>query len=122
LHDKIIELTPAEGQRPLGISKDKYAEEMNFPTLLLGYPRNDNVVKRFNYHKIEKWESLHASGDFLYHTTKLFFKTMYILIDKLLSLIWVHIRKGQLRGRKILAKNVKYETNLEKILKLKLDI
>jgi len=68
---------------------------------------NDDIVKRFSYEKIEKWELLHASGDFSYHTTNLFFKITHILIDKVLSLIWVRIRKGQLRGRKILAKYVK---------------
>jgi hypothetical protein len=31
--------------------------------------------------------------------------------------MWVRIRKGQLQGRKLLAKDVKYKVNLEKILK-----
>jgi hypothetical protein len=74
LQDKIIEVTPAEGQCPLGIFMDKYAEEMNFPTLFYGNLRDDDIVKRFSYQKIVKWELLHASGDFSYHTTNLFFK------------------------------------------------
>jgi hypothetical protein len=117
LQDKIIEVAPAEGKRPLGIFKDKYAKEMNFPTLFYGNPHDNDIVKRFSYQKIVKWELLHASGDFSYHTTNLFFKTMQIIIDKVLSCIWVRIRKGQLRGRKILARDVKYKPNLEKILK-----
>jgi hypothetical protein len=31
--------------------------------------------------------------------------------------MWIRIRKGQLRGRKLLEKYVKYKPNLEKILK-----
>jgi len=38
LQDKILEIAPAEGQRPLGIFKDKYAEEMTFPSLFYGDP------------------------------------------------------------------------------------
>lgn len=76
LQDKIIELAPAEGQRPLGIFKDKYAEEMNFPTLFYGDARDDDITNRFSYQKIVQWELLQASGDFSYHTTNLFFKTM----------------------------------------------
>ena len=34
LQDKIVEIALAEGKRPLGIFKDKFVEEMNFPTLL----------------------------------------------------------------------------------------
>jgi exonuclease III len=117
LQDKLIEVAPAEGKRPLGIFKDKFAEEMNFPTLFYGDPRDDDIVKRFSYLQIVKWELLHASGDFSYHTTNLFFKTMRILIEKVLSCIWIRIRKGQLRGRTLLARDVKYKPNLEKILK-----
>ena len=117
LKDKIIELAPAEGQRPLGIFKDKYAEEMNFPTLFYGNACDDDMTNRFSYQKIVQLELLQASGDFQYHTTNFFFKTMRIIIDKVLSCIWVRIRKGQLKGRKILAKDVKYRANLEKLLK-----
>ena len=34
-----------------------------------------------------------------------------------MSCIWIRIRKGQLKGRKLVAKDVKYKPNLEKILK-----
>jgi hypothetical protein len=42
---------------------------------------------------------------------------MRIIIEQVLSCMWVRIRKGQLQGRKLLAKDVKYKVNLEKILK-----
>jgi hypothetical protein len=34
-----------------------------------------------------------------------------------MSYMWVRIRKGQLQGKKLVAKDVKYKVNLEKILK-----
>jgi hypothetical protein len=52
LQDKIVEIAPAEGQRPLGIFKEKFAEEMNFPTLFYGDPRPSEITERFSYHKI----------------------------------------------------------------------
>jgi hypothetical protein len=117
LQDKIIEVAPAEGKCPLGIFKDKFVEEMNFLTLFFGEPHDNDIVKNFTYLQIVKWELLHTSGYFSYHTTNLFFKTMWILIDKVLSCLWIRIRKGQLRGRNLLARDVKYKQNFEKILK-----
>ena len=34
-----------------------------------------------------------------------------------MSTMWIRIRKGQLKGQKLLAKDVKQKPNLEKILK-----
>jgi hypothetical protein len=76
LQDNIIKVTPTEGQRPLRIFMDKYTKEMNFPTLLYGNSHDNDIVKRFSYHKIMKWELLHASNDFSYHTTIFFFKML----------------------------------------------
>jgi len=45
LQDKIAEISHVEGQRPLGIVRDKFAEEMNFPTLFYGDPRGTDITK-----------------------------------------------------------------------------
>ena len=42
---------------------------------------------------------------------------MRIIIEQVLSFISIQIRKGQLQGRKLFAKDVKYKVNLEKILR-----
>jgi hypothetical protein len=114
LQDKIVEIALAEGPRPLGIFKDKFDEETNFPTLFYGDPCATNITEKFSYHKIIRWEMLHSSGDFSCHITNLFLKTMRIMIEQFLSFMWVRIRKGQLQGRNLLAKDVKYKVNLEK--------
>jgi hypothetical protein len=94
LQDKIVEIAPAKGQRPLGIFKDKFTEEMNFSTLFYGDPHGSDITNRFSYHKIVQWELLHSSSYFSYHITNLFFKTMCIIIEQVLSCMWVRIRKG----------------------------
>ena len=45
LQDKIVKIAPAEGQRPLGIFKDKFPEEMKFPTLFYGDPHATDITK-----------------------------------------------------------------------------
>ena len=90
---------------------------MSFPTLFFGNPRDDDIVQIFCYQEIVKWELMHCSGHFSYHITNLFFKTVQILIEKVMSCISIRIRKGKLQGRKLLAKDVKYKPNLEKLLK-----
>ena len=42
---------------------------------------------------------------------------MQIVIEKVISSIWVRIQKDRLRGKKLLAKDVKHNPNLEQILK-----
>jgi hypothetical protein len=42
---------------------------------------------------------------------------MRIIIEQVLSCMWVRIRKVQLQGIKLFTKDVKYKENLEKILK-----
>jgi hypothetical protein len=45
LQDKIVEIAPVEGKRPLGIFKDKFVEEMNFPTLFYGDPCASDITE-----------------------------------------------------------------------------
>ena len=115
--DKIIDIAPIEEYYPIGIFKDKHCEEMNFPTLFFGEPCSSHIFEKLSYQKVAQWELLNSSHIFALHTTNLFFKTIKILIHQVLSTMWVRIRKGQLKGKKLLAKDVKNKPNLEKILK-----
>ncbi|XP_059070801.1 uncharacterized protein LOC131860407 [Cryptomeria japonica] len=117
MQDKILEIAPAQDNCPIGIFQDKYAEEMNFPTLFFGSARDDDITKRFTYQKIAQWELLTSHRQFAYHTTNLFFKTVKVLIQQVISTMWVRIRKGQLKGKKLIAKDVKEKPNLERMLK-----
>ena len=52
LQDRTFEVAPAKGQKPLGTFKDKFAEEMTFPTLFFGNPCDDDITKRPSYQKV----------------------------------------------------------------------
>jgi hypothetical protein len=45
LQDKIVEIAPTDGQIPLGIFKDKFYEEMKFPTLFYGDPHATDIIE-----------------------------------------------------------------------------
>ena len=46
----------------------------------------------------------------------LFFETMIIMINKVMSSIWVHSRKGKLKLNRLTAQQVREDTNTKKIL------
>jgi hypothetical protein len=117
LDTTIIEIAPSEGFRPLGIFQDTYSEEMNFPTLFYGSARPEHMKDKFSYQKIAKWELLHRDNDFATHITNIFFKAIKIIIHQISSLAWVCIRKAELRGQKLTAKDVRNPTNLERIIR-----
>lgn len=117
LQNNQINIAPAEGYMPLGIFQDKYSEEMSFPSLFYVEKRPYDIEKNFSYQKIAQWEVLHIDHDFAYHTTNLFYKVIRIILNQVFSSIWVRIRKGQLKGRKLIAKDVKTKPNLDHILK-----
>ena len=75
--------------------------------------RPDDVTKSFTYQKIARWEVLHKDRDFAYHITNLFYNAVRIILNQVLNYIWIKIRKGQLKGRKLLSKYVKSKPNLD---------
>jgi hypothetical protein len=91
---------------------------MSFPTLFFGEKRPDNVTKKFTYQKFCQWEVLHKDHDFAYHITNLFYKVFFIILRQVLYYIWVRIRKGKLKGRRLVEKYVDSRINLDHILKL----
>ena len=116
LVNRQINIAPAAGYMPLGIFRAKYSEEMSFPSLFYGNKRPVEISKNFTYQKICHWEVLHKNHDFAYHTTNLFYKATRIIINQVLNTMWIRIRKGQLKGRKLVARDVKSKPNLDRIL------
>jgi len=56
-------------------------------------------------------------SDFSTHITNIFFKAIHILINQVSNSAWISIRKGELKGQKLVAKDVKNKSNLKKLLK-----
>ena len=75
------------------------------------------MTNNLSYQKIAKWEVLHKEHDFAYHTTNLFYKAVRIILKQVFNSISVRIRKGQLKGRNLMAKDVRKKPNLDRILK-----
>ena len=73
-------------------------------------------MDRFSYQQTTHWELHHESTDFETHGTNTFFKAIKVIIKQILNLTWVSIRIGELKGKKLVAKDVKKE-KLEKMLK-----
>ena len=59
----LISIALSQEYSPLGIFKDKYSEELNYPTLFYSHPC-DERFKKFSYNEIAGWKTLHKSHDF----------------------------------------------------------
>ena len=90
---------------------------MSFPTLFYDEKQPDDISTNFSYQKIAKWEVLHKEHDFAYHITNLFCKAVRIILNQVFNSNFARIRKAQLKGRKLKAKEVKTKPNLDRILK-----
>ncbi|KAJ8043552.1 hypothetical protein HOLleu_10686 [Holothuria leucospilota] len=75
-------LAPSEGNHPLGLFQDKYSEELAFPTLFCGQPRNENNVK-VHYSDICKWELRHKDRRFAKCVPNIFFKAKKLQINQI---------------------------------------
>ena len=117
LANKIIEIAPSKNFRPLGIFQDKYSKELNFPTLFFGCNRPEDISNRLSYQQISQWELEEESTDFETHKTNIFFKAVKVIINQISNTAWISIRIGELKGKKLLAEDVKTKNNLEKILR-----
>lgn len=60
---------------------------------------------------------MHQDNDFTTHITSIFFKAIKLIIQQISSLAWVCIRKAKLKGTKLLAKQVRDSSSLERILR-----
>lgn len=80
-----------------------------------------HILETISYQKVAQWELLNSNCNFALHIPNPFFKAIKTLIHQVLSTMWVRIRKGQLKGRKLFAKDVKTKLNLEEILKSNID-
>ena len=59
---------------------------------------------------------MHRDKYFATHISNFFFKAIKIIIQQISSLTWVCIRKAELKGRNLFARDVRGSTNLERIL------
>ncbi|MCO5597546.1 hypothetical protein L7F22_051624 [Adiantum nelumboides] len=109
-------VSPCEGFTPLSLFNDEACEELSFPGLLFGKRRRYHSLAKQRYQKVAQWELKNLDRRFASDIENFFFKTMKIVITKVLGSIWVHLRKGKLRGQKLQAKDVQSTTIIENLL------
>ena len=114
--NRILTIAPRQDYHPLGLFKDKYRRELNFPTLFFGNQHKSDIYEEFSYQQIAEWELLHMKHDFATHIPKLFFKVIKVCIEKIKNSTFIRLRKGKLCGRTLKASNVRAKPNLDKIL------
>ena len=81
-NDSIFNVAPLEGYTLLGLFKDKYCEEMCFPTLFFGEPQKYHELALKKYQAIAKWELMNENRKFSLNIENLFFKAMKIMTQK----------------------------------------
>ena len=97
--------------------QDKYSKNLNFPTLFFGLRIHEYILQQFRYQQVAlEWELEHGSTKFESHATHHFFKEVKFLVKKVSRTSCISISIGKLKGKKLLAKDVK-KKKLEKFLK-----
>jgi hypothetical protein len=114
--ENLMSIASSQEYSPVGIFKDKNSEELNYPILFSGHPRDEKTTKNFSYHQIASWEILHKNHDFATNIQNIFFKAVKLCIEKVRNSSWIRIRKGKLSGRMLTVSQVAEEPNLDKIL------
>jgi len=56
------------------------------------------------------------SGEFSEHISNIFFKAIHILINQVSNSAWISNLKGELKGQKLVAKDIKNRNNIQKVL------
>ena len=119
-NDSIFNVAPSEGFSPLGLFTDKFCEELCFPQLFFGEPRKYRDIATKHYQIISKWELTHQSRKFSLNIENLFFKAMKVMIQKIIESTWVRLRKGNLGHGTLCARDVQNDTNIDRLLQLKI--
>ncbi|MCO5592827.1 hypothetical protein L7F22_046830 [Adiantum nelumboides] len=109
-------VAPCEGFAPLSLFDEESCEELSFLALFFGTRRQYHLLAKKRYQSVVQWELKNADRRFANDIENLFFKTMKIVIAKVLESIWVRLHKGKLQDRQLQAKDIKLTTNVESLL------
>lgn len=120
MNDSIHNVAPCENFHPLSVFKDIHCEELCFPTLFYGEKRKYSQMTKKDYQTTAKWELMHKDRRFAFNIENIFFKAVKIMLVKVLSSIWVRLRKGKIGSTLLTASNVCTDTNIENLLHSKI--
>ena len=118
--DKIINIAPAEGARPLGLFIDKDSEFLAFPTIFCGERRCENKdrVKPVHYSTICKWELRNRDRRVAQSVSNIFYKLKKLQIKRIQDTASLSLRKCKTKGRKVTAGDLKSPDTVNNLIQL----
>ena len=117
--DRIMNVAPAEGNKPSSIFQDKYSEEMAYPGIFLGQNRPDNKQRKVNVHysDICKSELRQSDRRAAMCIENIFFRCKKLQMKILLSKAQIALRKCKGNKRTLNAGNLKQQGALDRLLR-----
>ena len=117
--DKILNVAPGEGNKPLSIFQDKYSEEMAYPGIFLGEKRPDNEQRKVNVHysDICKSELRRSDRRAAMCIENIFFKCKKLQMKIILSKAQIALTKCKGNKRTLNAGNLKQQGALDRLLR-----
>ncbi|KAL9974360.1 hypothetical protein ACROYT_G011384 [Oculina patagonica] len=118
--DKIINVAPAEGARPLGLFIDKDLEFLAFPTIFCGERRCENKdrVIPVHYSTICKWELRNKDRRVAKSVSNIFYKLKKLQIKRIQDTASLSLRKCKTKGRKLTAGDLKSPQQVNNLIQL----
>ena len=115
----ILNLAPAEGNRPLSVFRDKYCEELAYPGIFLGQARTENENRKvnINYSDICKSELRRSDRRAAMCVENIFYKTKKMQMKILLGKSHIAVRKCKGNNRSINAGQLKQHGVLDRLIR-----
>jgi len=117
--EKVLNVAPGEGNKPLSLFKDKYCEELAYPNIFCGQRRADNS-ERFvpvHYSDICKSELRRRDRRAAKCVENIFFKTKKLQMKILLGKSQIALRKHKIGSNRITAGQLKKEGALDSLMR-----
>ena len=116
--EHILNVAPGEGNRPLRVFKDKYAEELAYPGIFLGQQRPENKDRLLNvyYSDICKSELRRSDRRAAMCVENIFFKTKKLQMKLLLGKSQIALRKCKGSNSSLTAGQLKQQGILERLI------
>ena len=117
-HQNILNVAPAEGNRPLSIFRDKHSEELAYPGIFLGQkrPENEHCMIKVHYSDICKSELRRSDRRAAMCVENIFYKTTKLQMKIILGKSQIALRKCKGNSRSLNAGRLKQQGTLEGLI------
>ena len=111
----ILNVAPAEGNRPLSIFRDKYSEELEYPGIFLGQPRS--LSKQVHYSDICKSELRRSDRRAAMCVENIIFKTKKLHMKTILGKSNIALRKYKGNNKNLNAHQLKQAGVIDRLIR-----